>query len=369
MVEEAWAVIDNTKGEYMNHSLITKIGDILRKKQLVYFSERRIDYDPECKFFSHANYEILARQLYMGFGKRKLNKKDFLKKFSKGIYDWFKDIDMPNNLVKFKSKNATNKLWKLTRGGVQPLSNDEMTKIKAELTQKFRKHCCSELDCTDNASRRYFFRSPIVYIRELNTYVLTNCRKYIYNQEKDEYRLDNAIKYEILDYCPFCGEDLRCLRVPNSNEDEIIKAAINKWRDAGEELWDDDESYITQMTFYGINCYDSFYFISSILASKYSHFDGDYGVDETGVMHPGAKFITVEKMFKLADKYDLLKYFDADPLMIDAREIPEYFHKKFTEKNGFSNDDVMVLTQALQDIFWTMYHQPKYFDELLENDL
>ena len=353
----------------MDKSLLNKIRDILQRKRLVYFSERRIDYDPEYRFFSHANYEILARQLYMAFGKRRLNKKDFLKKFSKGIYNWFKDIDMPNNLVKFKSKNATNKLWKLTRGGVQPLSDDEITSIKAELTQKFRNHCCSELDSTDNASRRYFFRSPIVYIRELNTYVLTNCRKYIYNQEKDEYRLDNIIKYKILDYCPFCGEDLRCLRIPNDNRDEVIKDAINKWRDAGEALVDDGENYIQQMTFYGINCYDSFYFISSVLASRCSRFDDSYGVDENGVMHSGAKFITVKKMFKLADKYALLKYFDADPLTIDAREIPEYFHKKFTEKDEFSNDDVMVLTQALQDIFWTMYHQPKYFDELLENNL
>ena len=353
----------------MDKSLLNKIRDILRRKRLVYFSEGRMNYDPEYRFFSHANYEILARQLYMSFGKRKLNKKDFLKKLSKGIYDWFKDIDMPNNLVKFKSKNTTNKLWKLTRGGVQPLSNDEITEIKIELRQKFRRHCCSELDCTDNDFRRYFCRLPIVYVRELNTYVLTNCRKYIYNKEKDEYRLDNTIKYEILDYCPFCGEDLRCLRISNSNEDEIIKAAINKWRDAGEALADDGESYIQQKTFYGINCYDSFYFISNVLASKYSRFDDNYGVDETGVMYPGAKFITVEKMFKLADEYDLLKYFDADPLTIDAREIPEYFHKKFMEKNEFSNDDVMVLTQALQDVFWTMYHQPEYFNELLENNL
>ena len=353
----------------MDESLINRIGDVLRKKQLVYFTERRMDYDPEYRFFSYANYEILARELYMAFGRRKLNKKDFLKKLSKGIYGRFKDIDMPNRLVKFKSKNATNKLWELTKGQVQPLSDDEITKIQIELRQKFRRHCCNDLDCTDNDSRRYFCKSPIVYVRELNTYVLTNYRKYIYNREKDEYRLDDTIKYEILDYCPFCGCDLRSLRISKDNEYEVIKSAINKWRDFPETLLDNNESQVTQITFHGINCYDSICFISNILASKYSHFDNNYGIDETGVVCPGAKFITVKKLFELADKYDLLQYFDTYPLKIDAHEIPEYFNKKFVKKNEFSNDEVMVLTQALQDIFWTMYHQPKYFDELSENDL
>ena len=353
----------------MDKSLLDKIRDVLQRKRLVYFSERRIDYDPECKFFSHSYYEVIARCLYGAFGKRGLNKKAFLKKVSKRIYNQLKDMEMSNKLVKFKSKNAANQLSRIPRECVKPLSDAEITKIKAELTQKFRNHCCPDLDYADNDSRRYFCRLPIIYVRELNTYVLTNCRKYIHNQEKDEYRLDNTIKYEILDYCPFCGEDLRCLRIPNDNRDEIIKDAINKWRDFPEALLDDNESSVTQITFYGINFYDSIEFISNVLALKYSRFDDSYGVDETGVMYPGAKFITVKKMFKLADKYALLKYFDADPLTIDAREIPEYFHKKFTEKDEFSNDDVMVLTQALQDIFWTMYHQPKYFDELLENDL
>ena len=128
----------------MNINFINRIQDALQQKKLVYFSEGRMNYDPELCFFSHANYDILARQLYLSFCRKKLNKKDFLKKISRGIYHWFKDIDMPNRLVKAKSKSATYKLWKLQPQNLFPLSDEEIRDIKIELHQKFRSHCCAE---------------------------------------------------------------------------------------------------------------------------------------------------------------------------------------------------------------------------------
>ena len=347
--------------------MINKISDVLKKTELSYFSEDQISYDPELQFFAHAEYDILAREFYMHFCTKKLSKKEFLKKAGRGIHRWFKNSVLPSNVVKRRAKKAANGLWKLNPNELKPLSEEEIRSIKIELRQKFRRHCCPELDCTDNASRRYFFRSPIVYVREINAYVLTNFRKYIHDEQKDEYRLDETIEYELLDYCPFCGENLRDLRI--SDDKAIIEDAINKWRNAAECKLDEENSYIEQMSFCGINAYDSFWFVSSILAKKYSCFDDKYGVDDKGILRNGANFITVPKLFKLAQLRDWFKYCDTDTLEINEEEVPDYFFEKFKTKSEFSEDEIFSLTRILNDILWNMFHAPETFDELLENKI
>lgn len=351
----------------MDYSFIEQIRNVLQQKKLVHFSDYQMNYDPELKFFSHANYDILARELYLTFCRKKLNKRDFFRKISRGVYDWLKDINLPNNLVKAKAKNATYRLWKLQPWRLSALSESEVRDIKIELHQKFRRHCCPELDCSDNATRRYFFRSPIVYVQKINTFVLTNYRKYIYDEKNDEYKLDETIKYEVLNYCPFCGEKLSDVRILSDNSDKLIRKAIQKWRDAAECKQDTDVSYIQTLTFYGINAYDSFWFIAKLLSEKYSVFDDKYGVDKNGVLRKNADFITVPKLFYLAERHELTKYFDCDSLGISKEEVITYFNKKFTERISLSDDEKMELANLLSDIFWDMYHEPKYFDELLEN--
>lgn len=360
-------MVRTAKGKKMDIDLISKIKETLQKKRLVYFSGNRMDYDPELIFFSHAEYDILARELYMAFCRKQYSKKDFLRKISKGIYRWLENYDLPKKISKAISKNVTNRLWKLPVQKLSPLSETEIRDIKIELRQKFRSHCCPELDCTDNASRRYFFRSPVVYVREINAYVLTNFRKYIHDEKKDEYRLDEAIEYEILDYCPFCGENLLNLRI--SDDRAIIEDAIKKWRDGAECKLDEGDSYITQVSFYGVNAYDSFGFISDVLAKKYSCFDDKYGVDDKGVLRKGGNFITVPKLFKLAQSCDWFKYCDTDPLEIDRENIQDYFSKKFEIKSAFSDDEILSLSSVLMEILWNMFHASETFDELLENKI
>lgn len=350
----------------MDNGFIERIRNTLQQKKLVRFSDYQMNYDPELKFFSHANYDILARELYLTFCSKKLNKRDFFRKISKEIYEWLKDISLPNGIVKAQAKNITYRLWELEPWRLSKLSESEIRDIKIELHQKFRRHCCPELDCTDNATRRYFFRSPIVYVREINTFVLTNYRKYIHDEQNDEYKLDETIKYEVLDYCPFCGEKLSEVRIPSDSSDKLIREAIRKWRDAA-ECKQDADSYIQPLTFYGINAYDSFWFIAKLLSEKYSIFDDKYGVNENGVLCKNAGFITVSKLFDLAERYELTKYFDCSSLGISREEVITYFKKKFTERIRLSDNEKMELASLLSDIFWDMYHEPKYFDELWEN--
>lgn len=347
--------------------MIDKISEVLRKAGLSYFSEDQINYDPELQFFTHAEYDILARELYMYFCTKKLNKKEFLKKVGKNIYRWFENSSLSGDTIKRRAKKAAMELWKLNPNELGPLSEAERRSIEIELRQKFRRHCCSDLDCTDNASRRYFFRSPIVYVREINAYVLTNFRKYIHDEKKDEYRLDETIEYEILDYCPFCGKNLLNLRI--SDDNAIIEDAIKKWRDGAECKLDEGDSYIAQISFYGVNAYDSFWFISDVLAKKYSCFDDKYGVDDKGVLRRGGIFITVPKLFKLAQLRNWFRYCDPDPLEIDGEDIQNYFLKKFETKSAFSDDEISSLTYILNEILWNMFHESETFDELLENKI
>lgn len=102
-------------------------------------------------------------------------KRIFYVKFQKEYIAGLKIMIYRKRYLKLYLK--TNRLWKLPVQKLSPLSETEIRDIKIELRQKFRSHCCPDLDCTDNASRRYFFRSVIVYVREINAYVLTNCRK------------------------------------------------------------------------------------------------------------------------------------------------------------------------------------------------
>lgn len=351
----------------MDIKFINAIKSELEREKLSYFSEYSLSYTPENWFFLHSYYEILARELYIYLCQTKLNKKDFIKKITQAIYDWFKDIELSNKIIKAKAKRAANHLWKIIPDKLEVLSNDDIITIKVELCQKFRHHCCSELNCTDNASRRYFFRSPIVYVRAINTYVITNYRKYVYDEEHDEYFLDETITYELLDYCPFCGADLKELRRSTENDQKIIEDAIIKWRDAGECLVDDGESYIQTMTFYGMNAYDSFHFISKVLATKYSQFDDEYGVDKNGRLRRSAGFINIKKLFHLAHEHNILRYFDPYPLQVERSQVCNYFVEKFNKRENFSEDDIITLICLLDSVFWDMFHNPSYFDELVEN--
>lgn len=168
----------------------------------------------------------------------------------------------------------------------------------------------------------------------------------------------------LLDYCPFCGEKLYDLRINNTQADELIKNAIQKWRDGAECKLDNNESYTEQMTFYGVNTYDSFNFIANKLSEKYAGFNDKYGVDEDGVLRKNATFITVPKLFALAQNHDLLRYYDPYTDLIDKEQIPEYFIEKFQKKINFPDEDIRELSNLLNDIFWDMYHTPQYFDEL-----
>jgi predicted transcriptional regulator len=177
--------------------------------------------------------------------------------------------------------------------------------------------------------------------------------------------------YKILDFCPFCGTDLKRDRIKTKKNNKHILKYIKMWRDEGIGKIG---PYRTKckITRYGINCYDSYNEISEILAKKYLEYDNSFGVDSSGSVYSGANFITVEKLLKLAMKHEFYKLFDYidwcdDDVKISNDEIVDYFFHNFSQKKQFKKDDFEILKSILVDIFWNMFHSPECFDELLEN--
>ena len=82
------------------------------------------------------------------------------------------------------------------------------------------------------------------------------------------------------------------------------------------------------------------------------------------MLRKDADFITTPKLFNLAERYELTKYFDCYSLGISSEEVITYFKNKFSKRIGLSDNEKMELASLLSDIFWNMYHEPKYFDEI-----
>ena len=333
---------------------------------LVGYSDYDKSYDPELRFFEHEDYAIYAMQIWLYLVQKRPDKKKFLQTLTHNLKIFKKSYDTNRPGLSLRCTHVAKLLWNACRNfDLSVFDKYDVRDTEIELQRNYRTHCCDELSCTDNASRRYFFRSRVVYIREINTYVLTNLRKYKYLETNDEYVMDQTIYYEILDYCPFCGCNLKELRIEHMNSDELIKDAILKWRDCGIELMDDNEEKEHFLSYYGVNIYDSERFISEILSKKYANFDNEYGVDVTGKLTSKNPFITVEKLFELCENHDLYSYFDYELEGIDGHEFPEYCRKKFQKREPFTEDEKLNLTWFVGEMIIAMCHNPEYFDELL----
>lgn len=368
----------------MNIELVDKISNLLKEKwKMVFYTDYTLSYSPELVFNLKYDYDILARQILLYCCEKNYNQRQFIKDISSFLYTqskWYAGYwhrgcgDQP--VYFYVSKYLCRKVARLIHNNLTP--KDELLtisskEIRIELAQKYRSHCCSELECTDNAERRYFFRSRIIYIREANAYVLTNLRKYRYDSEKNLYYLTPDIHYKILDYCPFCGNNLKNVRIEDKLNQKLIEDTISKWRDGAVGLLDDGKEEFHKITYYGINCYDSYGFISSILSKKYAIHE-KWGVDVGGNISENGRFITVDKLFNLVSKNDLYimvcEYIDelgiSDSSFIS---LMEYFEDKFNKRIVLNEKEIGVLRGILFDIMWSMWHYPEYFDRLLEGEM
>lgn len=366
----------------MNIELVDEISNLLKRDwKMVFYTDYALSYSPDLAFNLKHDYDILARQILLYCCEKNYNQRQFIETISSFLYTqakWYagywhreyRDQPVYFYVSKFLCRKVARLIYSLTIKN--DLSAISSPKIRIELAQKYRSHCCSELECTDNAEKRYFFRSRVVYIREANTYVLTNLRKYEYDSKNDLYYLNNKIHYMILDYCPFCGANLKKVRIENKLNQKLIENAISKWRDGAVGLLDEGEEEFHKMTYYGINCYDSYWFISGILSQKYAVHE-KWGADVGGNISNKGRFITVDKLLNLASKNDLYlmvcEYTNELGISDSSFDsLRKYFEDKFDKHIAFSKKEIDVLRSVLFDIMWSMWHQPEYFDELLEGE-
>jgi hypothetical protein len=362
--------------------LIDKIKDVLRNEWgKVHYSQNEIDYNPRLKYSLDSDYEIYARRIWIAHKECENNAfEDKLTSYlisaessyiptvySEEADDYICERDPDATLAESIAK----KICELCRHD-KKTSNDKsnIRKTEIELIRTYGSHCCDTLNQTDNAEERYFPRLSIVYVPPINTYVLTNNRKYIYVELTKTYVLDQSLKYEILDFCPFCGIDLRSVRVKSGNKNRLIIKYINKWREEGVgKIGPYKTKWV--LTRYGINCYDSYSQIADILSSNYAEFNNLFGVDPVGNIYEGAKFITVDRLFDIANKYAFFENFDIDqeefPEGISNEKIIEWFRNQFNNKVEFEKKYTDILRGILFDILWAMFHKPQCFDELLES--
>lgn len=343
-----YCCIHNT-GLFMEMDLIEKFEKVLSNKWVdVCYSDYDISWNSELLFYQKVNYRILAMEIWLYLMRNCPAKRNFIKKVSKNLYKECKRYDIPQYGLKRICKRVARMLQKLLamsdfQGSKENCIND----IEIELCQKYRIHCCSDLNCSDNAERRYFYRSPIVYVREINTYVLVNLRKYLHDDQNDSYKLNQDIKYELLDYCPFCGHNLKKLRVKSDNEQELIIAAIKRWRDCGIGFRGEGETYDDPITQYGINFYDSLFNIAKILANKYINFCDKFGVDENGIISPNGTFVTVEKLFDLCERHSLYRYLDSSNIPnMKPQNFIRHLREKFRSRDNFSEDEQYAFTKC-----------------------
>ena len=333
---------------------------------LVRYSESVLSYEPELSFNSWADYEIYAREIWLYFVRKRPSKKKFVENLSRNLCRFRKSYDTNRPGLKQKCNHVAKLLWTtIAQFDFSSVTDKNINAIEIELRQKFRSHCCAELSCTDNASRRYFFRSRIVYVREINTYVLTNLRKYIPFGMGAEYKMDQDIYYKILNYCPFCGCCLKHLRLENPDKEKLIRDTILQWRDCGLGLLDNGEVEEHRLSYYGVNVYDSRRFVSETLTDKYAAFDKSFGVNADGTITANFPFITVEKLFDLYEAHRLFDYFDCDIGGVDNYKFPSYCRKKFENRETFSESEKLNLSYFVGEMLIAMYHTPNYFDELI----
>lgn len=353
-----------------NIDLIGKIKFCLENKWgMVYYSDSLLEWYPEYHFNLYADYDIWARRIWL-YLMKKPDKSKFVKNMSECINGCLRSYKSPCKGKKRRTKLVLRKIYDLVTDDDFKYAEDQYIQaVRRELRQKYRSHCCGNLDDTDNAERRYFFRHMIVYVREINAYVLTNKRRYVYNSEKDEYTLNQDLFYEILDYCPFCGCDLKSIRLENERSHELIIEAINKWRDCGEGIVVDEKTEY-KITNFNVNLYDSHDFIGEILTEKYVNFDNEYGVDHNGNINKHGNFITVDKILDLRDKYDIYGQFyvcneNYDILQtLKNGEISKYVRQKFRNRETFSQEEARELCCFLTDFMHDMYHNPERYEEL-----
>jgi rRNA maturation endonuclease Nob1 len=356
----------------MKIALIEEIRNVLKNEWgKVFYSQSDIDYDPRFEYSMHTDYDVYAMRLWLLY-KTKISGYDnvistateYLTSLEKCyMRGEIKEID--ENLSHLVAK----KIYEMCKNDkTHTVTESDVKKIRIELRKKYSCHCCDTLTQTDNAEERYFPRLNVVYVPPLNVYVLTNNRKYVYIPDIDTYILDQRVMYKILDFCPFCGRNLKRDRVKIKNGTKYILKYIEMWRNEGEGKIG---PYKTKhkMTRYGINCYDSYDAISEILSKKYVEYNNSFGVDTSGSIYKGANFITLEKLFDLAIRHKFYKMFDYEEYNgeIPTDKIIDYFLNRFSQKLPFYKNDREILAGILRDIFWNMFHNPECFDELLEN--
>lgn len=356
----------------MDVDLIEKFSKVLKEKWVeTCYSDEDISRNAELPFFERMDCKILARKIWLYLQRKHPTKRDFIKTVSRNLYNKSKKYDILQYGLKKVCKHVANVLSKIPNKADLELGNEQnIIDVEIELRQKYRTHCCEDLDCTDNAERDDFCNSRIVYIREINAYAFVNLRKYTYDPKLDEYELDQTIKYELIDYCPFCGNNLKAIRIHSDKEQELIIDAINKWRNCGIAFQGEGEFQEDPITYYGINFYDSIDKIVDILVDKYAQFCSKYGIDENGKLSSKGVFITVEKLFKLYEKHDIYSnwWFFINRPDSQTTEI-EYFKNKIQDKLEFTEDEKFELGFILHDVFVKLFHKPQYFEELRGADL
>ena len=215
--------------------------------------------------------------------------------------------------------------------------------------------CCKTLLTTKHKTRRYFSRLNIVYVKKIQAFVLTNKRRYVYAPEIDTYMLEQSLKYKFLDFCPFCGKDLKVFRLNGGeNEEDIITSAIKKWRDSPRSPYSDVELEF--------NCYDCFWPAAKILGEKYLSFDNSYGMDYLGNIYKGANFITIDKIFSLVKKCDAYYCYDGE-----RNNFIEYYTSNFSARRSIPEEDRIEFSRMIDTFLWLVFHNEKeLYTELMK---
>lgn len=214
--------------------------------------------------------------------------------------------------------------------------------------------CCTTLAEAKSKAKRYFSRINIVYVPKIRTFVLTNKRRYVYAPEIDTYMLEQSLKYKILNFCPFCGKDISKYRIQANNEKILIVDAIKKWRETPTSPYAK-----TKLEF---NCYDCFWSIACILADEYINFNSNTGVDYLGNVYKGAKFLTVDKIFRLITKCDVYYCYDGE-----RKDFVNYYVDNFSKHAELPEEDKLELKCLINNFLWLVFHNEKnLYNELIE---
>ncbi|MDR1432941.1 MAG: hypothetical protein LBI61_01190 [Puniceicoccales bacterium] len=221
-------------------------------------------------------------------------------------------------------------------------------KVKLELKQRYCTHCCQTLSETINGDIRY--SSSLVYVPSIDAYVLVNRRRYVYAPEIETYMLEQSLKYKLLDYCPFCGEDLKKDR--KSNNTEAIINAVEKWQNHIVRT-------AAKLKFGG---YDYSRPMAKILASEWVKFNDKIGADYLGNIYNGADFITINKIFDIILKTGTHYCYEGE-----RDNFIEFYRDNFKNHLETLEEDELDLVNLIESFLWSAINdEHNVYNEIME---